>query len=81
MNTDHLINGWVAQLSLDARRTEAQRTMRTPEAAVAPVLATIATEPVQLAPARTRGHLLSARARRRDGASRRGTAQPCLTVA
>jgi hypothetical protein len=84
MNTDHVINGWVAQLSVDARRGDAQRTIRAPQTAVAPVALVSAapTEPVlPAAPIRTRGRLLPVRARGRDGSSRRGVGQPCLSVA
>jgi hypothetical protein len=90
MNTNHVINGWLAQLSVDARRRAGGgRAPREPASstvdfsvAVEPSASTVdlsvAVEPAS--PARTRGRLLPARVWGRDGAPRRAVGGPCLSL-
>jgi hypothetical protein len=90
MNSNHVINGWLAQLSVNARR-EAGRSRAGVEPA-SPVLdLSIAVQPASpalevpmaaepIAPTRTRGRLLPGRVWGRDGAPRRAVGGPCLSL-
>jgi hypothetical protein len=82
MNSQHVINGWIAQLSFDARDRRAERT-RGPAQAPAPVL--VASAPIGDAvavgpeePSRPRPRRRSGRAWTREGRVGRAIAGPCL---
>jgi hypothetical protein len=77
MNSHHVINGWIAQLSLDARRGAGRSST-----AVEPVSPSLGDPPAveAVSPARTRGRLLPVRAWGRDGWSRRAVGGPCLSL-
>ena len=77
MNSDHVINGWIAQLNLDARNRGAARRLR---AAPAPLPAVVEATAQPALPARPRARLLPVRAWARDGAPGRGLAEGCLAL-
>jgi hypothetical protein len=90
MNSNHVINGWLAQLSVDARRG-AGRSRAAVEPASSVLDLSIAVEPAPPAldhpvaaepipPTRTRGRLLPGRVWGRDGAPRRAVGAPCLSL-
>jgi hypothetical protein len=88
MNSNHIINGWVAQLRVDARRGvdrsrgAAWPASPTVDDVVAAEPASPALDhPAAVAPARTRGRLLPVPVWGRGGASRRAVGGPCLSLA
>ena len=76
MNSDHVINGWIAQLSLDARGRRAERRPRT--ASPAPLSENVEVTAQPALPARPRARLLPVRGWARDGGPARALGRPCL---
>jgi len=78
MNSNHVIDSWIAQLHLDAHRGAGPGRV-----AVEPAPLILETGPAAESispPARTRGRRLPVGVWSRDGASRRGAGRPCLSV-
>ena len=69
MNSQHIINGWIAQLNLDARNRGADR--RPPVAMPVPMAPAVEAAAQPALPARPRARRLPVRPRARGGAPRR----------
>jgi hypothetical protein len=77
MNSNHVINGWIAQLSRDAHRGTGHSLV-----AVEPATPILDEGPAAetIVPNKPRGRLLPARAWGRDGSARRTVGGPCLSL-
>jgi hypothetical protein len=78
MNSERIINGWIAQLNLDARDRGANR--HPPVARLVPMAPAIEATAQPALPARPRARRLPVRAWAREGARRRALGQPCLSL-